>query len=157
MLSVNNFKFFIPIIGSTSLIFLINACSISNGAGSASDSSGSFANSSESLSTSSESSSNNNNKSTKTSQYQSDIMDFTASYVRSTANISDHDNFMKGLSDIATQNGIVDWEASPKTYQAIGLGLKGGQLPKHRFSVFAKQLSQGNHTKLVALQQGYQN
>jgi hypothetical protein len=140
-----------------STILALNGCSISNGAGSASDSSGSFAKSSDSISGSSESSSKSsgNDSNSKTSRYENETLDFTATYLSSNINSTDQHTFMKGISEIAAQNGIVDWESHPKTYHAIGKGLKQVNLSASQYQAYKQQLSDGNSDKMAAIQQGY--
>ncbi|MBM4208618.1 MAG: putative lipoprotein [Gammaproteobacteria bacterium] len=104
----------------------MSACSISNSAGSASDSAGSLAKSSESISDSSASSSNGDTAEKKAddNRYPESAQDYTVTFVRANAASFDINTFLKGLSNVAGQHGIVDWEANPKTYRAIGKGLK---------------------------------
>jgi hypothetical protein len=113
---------FIRLSGMT-LVLLLQGCSISDSAGSLSDSSGSIAKSSESIS---DSSTDDDKKDVQKqdSQYEDEVRDFTVTYMRTNVGRVDQDGFMEGISDIASQNGMVDWEASPKTYRAIGRGLR---------------------------------
>ncbi|SJM92227.1 putative lipoprotein [Crenothrix polyspora] len=142
---------------SASIIILLSACSISNGAGSSSDSAGSMAKSSDSISGSSTSSSKSSENDSKTSRYENETQEFIATYLRSTANTPDQHTFMAGISDVAAQNGIVDWEANPHTYHAIGMALKKINLPQNQYEAYKRQFTRSDNIKMALIQQGYQH
>lgn len=137
---------------------LLSSCSISNSVGSTSDSAGSVAKSSESISESSTSISKSSQDDTtpqKSSRYEQDTQEFTVNYLRANAGQTEPDSFMKGMSQVATRHGIVDWEANLQTYQAIGKGLQQAKLAAGQFEQAKRALANGDSSKLAALQQGY--
>jgi hypothetical protein len=146
------------IIGATTALIL-SACSISDSAGSLSDSGGSLANSSESISDSSTSSSDDSKSSTdsKNNRYQNEVKDFTVTYLRTNSSHADQNSFMKGISDVASQNGIVDWEANPKTYRGIGKGLRKAKISAAQYEAYKKKLTGGDSGKMDEIQEGYEN
>lgn len=139
------------------LAFLLSSCSISDSVGSISDSSGSLAKSSESISDSSTSSSKDSEKAKKsdTKLYEREVEDFTVTYLRTNSTDSDQEAFMKGISDVASQNGIVDWEANPKTYRAIGKGLRKARVSGTEYESFKLKIAEGDKGKLQDIQEGY--
>ncbi len=157
MASLGYLKTFFLAILAFSTVISLSSCSISNSAGSISDSSGSLANSSESISDSSKSSSEREEKEVKAddSRYENEIQDFTVTYMRTNSSLTDQNGFMKGISDVASQNGIVDWEANPKTYRAIGKGLKKAKISAVQYDKYKKQLANGDRGKMDDIQEGY--
>lgn len=138
----------------------LSACSISDSVGSISDSSGSLANSIESSSDSSTSSSKDEDKAKAQSgdnRYENEIKDYTVTYVRANTAPVDSNRFMKGLSDIAADNGIVDWEASPKTYRAIGKGLRKSGITGALYDSYKRALASGDQGKMADIEEGYSN
>jgi hypothetical protein len=139
----------------------LGGCSISNSVGSISDSSGSFAKSSESVSDSSKSSSNGGEKEKKKvvddKRYENEVQDFTVTYLRTNASQADQNGFMEGISDVASQNGIVDWEANPKTYRAIGKGLKKAKVSGSQYDSYKRKFANGDPGKMDDIQEGYDN
>jgi hypothetical protein len=142
-----------------STVFALNGCSISDSAGSISDSGGSIAKSSESISNSSTSSKNDANSSTdsKDSRYENEVKDFTVTYLRTNSSHTDQNSFMEGISDIASQNGIVDWEANPKTYRGIGKGLKKAKVSGTQYQIYKKKFADNDRSKMADIQEGYEN
>ncbi len=142
----------------------LSGCSISDSVGSISDSSGSFANSSESISDSSTSSSKDSDKDSKKSEdkrYENEVKDFTVTYIRTNTSQIDQSrqanesDFMKGISDIASQNGIVDWEANPKTYRGIGKGLRKAKVSGVLYDFYKEKFANGDRGKMEDIQEGY--
>ena len=142
-------------------LFSLSGCSISNSVGSVSDSSGSIAKSSESISDSSKSSSNGSEKEKKKTvddkRYENEVQDFTVTYLRTNASHTDQNGFMEGISDVASQNGIVDWEANPKTYRAIGKGLKKAKVSGSQYELYKRKFANGDTGKMDDIQEGYDN
>jgi hypothetical protein len=137
----------------------LSGCSISDSSGSLSDSSGSIAKSSESISDSSTNDKDKDkSKPSKTSRdaaYENDVADFTITYLRTNSGRVNQNSFMKGISDIASENGIVDWEASPKTYRAIGWALKRNHVSGDLFESYKKQFGDNDAGKMEDIQTGY--
>jgi hypothetical protein len=142
-----------------SAVFALSGCSISDSVGSISDSAGSIAKSSESISNSSTSSNKNRekDKNTDDNRYENEIQDFTVTYLRTNSSRADQNGFMEGISDVASQNGIVDWEANPKTYRGIGKGLKKAKISGIQYELYKKQFSNGDSGKMGDIQEGYGN
>lgn len=157
MVSLRYTKPFISAAFALTAALCLNACSFSQSSGSASDSAGSIAKSSESISDSSKSSSGDDKKDNKPddNRYESEVQDFTVTYFRANATIADKNSFMKSISDLASQNGIVDWEANPKTYRAIGSGLRKARISGTQYDGYKKQLSDGDKGKMDDIQDGY--
>jgi hypothetical protein len=150
---------YLAVLGVSALLVL-GGCSISDSVGSISDSSGSLAKSSGSISDSSTSSSKSGEKDTKKTddnRYENEIKDFTVTYFRTNASHADQHAFMKGISDVASQNGIVDWEANPKTYRSIGKGLKKAKISSAQYEIYKKQFTNGDTGKMDDIQEGYDN
>jgi hypothetical protein len=133
---------------------------VSSSGCSISDSVGSISRSSESISDSSTSSSKSSEKDTKKADdnlYENEVQDFTVTYLRTNSSQADQNSFMKGISDVASQNGIVDWEANPKTYRAIGKGLKKAKITGAQFELYKKKFANGDTGKMDDIQEGYEN
>lgn len=141
-----------------SAVLALGGCSISDSVGSISDSAGSIAKSSESISDSSTSSSKSKDaKETDDNRYENEVQDFTVTYMRTNSSRADQHAFMEGISDVASQNGIVDWEANPKTYRAIGKGLKKAKVTGAQYDKYKKQFTGGDTGKMDDIQEGYRN
>ena len=137
---------------SLSSTLWLYGCSISDSVGSISRSSESFSDSSKSSSKSSE----GDSKTVDNNVYENEVKDFTATYLRTNPNLTDRDSFMKGISDVASQHGIVDWEANPKTYRGIGKGLKKAKISDAQYELYKKKFSDGDHGKMDDIQEGYE-
>ena len=145
---------------SACVVLSLNGCSVSNSVGSISDSASSIAKSSESISDSSTSSSKGNDKDEKKiddNRYENEVKDFTVTYIRTNSSHNYQHAFMKGISDVASQNGIVDWEANPKTYRAIGKGLKKANISGTQYDSYKWQFTNGDSGKMNDIQEGYDN
>lgn len=133
--------------------FWLSGCSISDSVGSISRSSESFSDSSKSSSKSSESDS----KKSDNNAYENEVKDYTITYLRTNSGLSERNSFMKGISDVASQNGIVDWEANPKTYRAIGKGLKKAKISGAQYEMYKRKFTDGDHGKMDDIQEGYED
>lgn len=131
----------------------LSGCSISDSVESLSRSSESFSDSSKSSSKSSESDTQKPDNST----YEHEVKDFTVTYLRTNAGVIDRNGFMKGISDIASQYGIVDWEANPKTYRAIGKGLRKAKISSTQYDAFKRVFTDGDSGKMADIQEGYED
>ncbi len=78
---------------------------------------------------------------------------YTATYVA--AGNTRVDSFQKGLSDIAAQRGISDWEASPGTWTSVGRGLGQTGIDEAAATDFAENLAGGDEQIVALLMQGY--
>ncbi|WP_411726525.1 putative lipoprotein [Methyloglobulus sp.] len=133
-----------------STVLALSGCSISDSVGSISDSVSGF-------STSPSKSSEKDTKKTGDNQYENEVQDFTVTYMRTNSSLANQNAFMKGISDVASQNSIVDWEANPKTYRAIGKGLRKARVSGAQYDNYKKQLSNGDSGKMEDIQEGYNN
>ena len=121
-------------------LLALNACSFSYSSKSSSD----LASSPSSIS-----SSGNSEK------YESDVVDYTYAYLKSSSGPSDYASFQKGVGDIAEERGITDWESDPHTYQAIGKALKKAKITGVGYETFKKNFANGNAKKMESIQEGY--
>jgi hypothetical protein len=159
MINLHNIKIACSAALITGALLSLNACSISNSSGSISDSGGSLAKSSGNISDSSTSSSKGETTEKKAddNRYANEAQDYTVTYMRANAVSFNKNAFMKGLSDIASQHGIVDWEANPKTYRAIGKGLRKARISGVMYDNYKKQLTGEDSGKMDDIQEGYDN
>lgn len=122
----------------------------------------SFSESSESISDSIESSfdsfssSSDSSKSNKENKYENEVSDYTMAYVKSSKE-SDYAGYLKGLSDIAAKRGIVNWDQEPKTYTAIGKGLKKAGIEGIEYETYKKNFAGSDATKMRNIQEGYES
>jgi len=146
-------------ITATALIISIvglTACSFSNSSGSASESSNSFSTSSESISDSVSSITSSPSKSSKEgSPYQDDVKDFTVAYVKSTNPNANIATFQKELSNIAANEGVLNWEQDERTYIGIGRGLNKANLSEMTYETFKKNFAEGDYQKMKDIQKGF--
>lgn len=138
---------YLAVLGVSAVLFL-SGCSFS-------DSSGSISKSVSSPSRSSSKDSEKDTKKTEDNRYENQVQDYTATYMRTNPRLANLNAFMKGISDVASQNGIVDWEANPKTYRAIGIGLRKARISGVQYEDYKEQLSNGDSVKMGAIQEGY--
>ena len=131
-------------------VILAQGCSFSYSSKSSSKSSASSSKSSASIisSDSSESSSM-----TDEEYYQKDIMDYTSSYL--SREQFDRDTFNRGISEIATENGVTSWEQDDATFIAIGRGLKEADLPGGVYQTYKSSIAGSNQHLLDLIQKGY--
>ncbi len=130
-----------------SLILFLHGCSFSYSSKSASRSSRGSSDSVSSI----VSSPSNSSKTTK--KYQQQIQDYTHAYVKSSE--ADYASFQKGLTDIADNYGVVDWEQDSITYIAIGRGLKKAGLEGIAYDTYKNNLAGSSATKMEDIQEGY--
>lgn len=138
-------KFLLP--AGLALAVMLQGCSFSHSSESSSDSIGSIsdlASSPSSLSSSRQS-----------KKYESDVVDYTYAYLKSSSDTKDLADFQKGLSEIAEERGISDWEDEPLTYKAIGKALKKAHIDGVGYQTFQKNFGDGDKDKMEAIQDGY--
>ena len=135
-------KFFYPAI----LVFLIiiAGCSFSDSSGSISDSTSSIISSPSSISD-------------KDKKYENEVSDYTMAYVKSSKTGPDYNGFLKGLSDIASKQGIVNWDQDPKTYIAIGKGLKRSGVEGIAYETYKKNFADSDLEKMQNIEKGYES
>ncbi|QPK65411.1 putative lipoprotein [Methylomonas sp. LL1] len=121
----------------------------------------SFSHSSESSSTSVESSSDlasspsSLSSSINFKKYESDVVDYTYAYLKSTSGPTDYEGFQKGLGEIANDHGVSDWESDPHTYKAIGKALKKAGIDGVGYETFKNNFADGDAEKMQSIQDGY--
>ncbi|MGR8934011.1 MAG: putative lipoprotein [Gammaproteobacteria bacterium] len=133
-------------IGCAGLTFSLNACS--------------FSASSESLSksVSSSSSSLTSFASKAGEHYENDVEDYTYAYLKSTSSAAvDYDSFLKGLSDVAAEHGIADWESDTHTYAGIGKALKKAGIQGVAYETYKKNFAGSDAAKMDDIQKGYES
>lgn len=135
------------------VISLAQGCSFSHSSESSSDSSGSSSDSSAGSSTSSGSSSTSSASSKDPEQYQLLIISYTSVYL-STAEF-DRFAFSRGISEIATANGITNWEDDETTLIAIGRGLKNANISDSLYEMYKKSVTNANAHRMQMIQKGY--
>jgi hypothetical protein len=119
-------------------------CSFSDSSGSLSDSTSSIVSSPSSVSD-------------KDKKYEEDVSEYTMAYVKSSHTDADYASYQKGLSDIAAKAGINNWDQEPKTYIAIGKGLKKAGLEGIAYETYKKNLANSDQKKMDNIQKGYES
>ena len=132
----------------TGCSFSDSSRSISTSVESISDSVGSLSDSS----TSSESSTSNKEK-----KYENEVSDYTMAYVKSSHAVLITMAYLKGLSDIAAKTGIVNWDQEPKTYIAIGKGLKKAGIEGITYETYKKNFAGSDQENMQNIQKGYES
>ena len=122
----------------------ITACSFSDSSGSISDSTSSIISSPSSVSE-------------EDKKYENEVSDYTMAYVKSSRPEADYNNYLKGLSDIAAKTGIVNWDQEPKTYIAIGKGLKKAGIQGTAYETYKKNFANSNQQNMQNIQKGYES
>ncbi|MGR8952576.1 MAG: putative lipoprotein [Gammaproteobacteria bacterium] len=126
------------------LPLIVTGCSFSDSSGSISDSTSSIISSPSSISD-------------KDKKYQNEVSDYTMAYVKSTHTEADYNSFLKGLSDIAARIGINNWEQEPKTYVAIGKGLKKAGIEGVAYETYKRNFAGSDEEKMQNIQKGYES
>lgn len=130
------------------LPIFVGGCSFSDSSRSISDSIESSSDSSGSISDSSESN--------KEKKYENEVSDYTMAYVKSSKE-ADYAAYQKGLSDIAAKRGIVNWDQEPKTYIAIGKGLKKAGIEGVAYETYKRNFAGSDEAKMQNIQKGYES
>jgi len=126
------------------LPLLVTGCSLSDSSGSISDSTSSIISSPSSVSD-------------KDKEYINEVSDYTAAYVKSSSADADYNSFLKGLSDIAAKAGVNNWDQEPKTYIAIGKGLKKAGIEGIAYETYKKNFAGSDEEKMQNIQKGYES
>lgn len=123
-------------------------CSVSNsvtGSSASANSSGSFSDSSSALSKSS-------SRGGAETQYQDDVREYTAAYIKSGGQF---DAFQRGIGDLARKHNITNWEESMATYEGVGEGLAQGNATKVQLTAYMDGFAGQDQAKRAAMQKGY--
>ncbi|MBL1265236.1 putative lipoprotein [Candidatus Methylomicrobium oryzae] len=124
--------------------FMIAGCSFSDSSKSISDSTSSIISSPSSISD-------------KEKKYEKNVSDYTAAYVKSSHAEADYSGFLKGLSGIAAEAGIANWDREPITYIAIGKGLKKAGIEGIAYETYKKNFANADENKMENIQKGYES
>jgi hypothetical protein len=147
MVGLIHLKMFCLMAFGISAALALSGCAISNNVRPVLDGSGSSLSSSQEGGKDSRESGGNG--------YETEVQDFTVTYLRTNAGQTNQNAFMEGISDVASQNGIVDWEANPKTYRGIGKGLRKAKISGYQYEGYKKKFSNGDVGKMDDIQEGY--
>ena len=131
-------------------VVLSQGCSFSHSSKSSSRSSGSSSRSSASFISSPSSVSSSL---TEEEYYQEEIADYTTAYLSKEQ--FDRDTFNRGISEIATENGVTSWEQDEATLIAIGRGLKEAGLPVGVVQTYKNSIAGSNPLAMELIQKGY--
>ncbi|MDF1583462.1 MAG: putative lipoprotein [Methyloprofundus sp.] len=85
--------------------------------------------------------------------YQIQIMDYTTAYL-STAGF-ERAAYVQGLSEIATEAGISNWEDDENTLIGIGRALKKAKLTGRVYEIYKKSLADSKESRMLIIQKGY--
>ncbi|TXK94067.1 hypothetical protein BMR07_14600 [Methylococcaceae bacterium CS1] len=129
------------------IVSLAQGCSFSYSSKSSSNSSVSSSESSVSSSSSPSSSI------TEEDIYQEDISDYTIAYLSNEK--FERSSFSRGISAIATANGVTSWEQDEATLIAIGRGLKEADIPEGVFQTYKSSIVDANPLAMDLIQKGY--
>jgi len=79
---------------------------------------------------------------------------YTAAFIE--AGGGSGESFQKGISDLAAQRGISNWEAIPDTWTSVGRGLAGAEVDQAAVTAYAQSWSGGDEQIVALVMQGYQ-
>jgi hypothetical protein len=88
------------------------------------------------------------------SKYRAEVEEYAAASVR--AGGSGADVFQKGISKLAEQRGISDWESSPNTWQSVGRGLAKSELSEAEALAFAMSWSDGDDAQMALMREAFE-
>ncbi len=144
---MSNLKSAVHILTPLCFLLALDACSFSASSESSSaslESSSDLASSPSSLSSASSS-----------KKYESDVVDYTYAYLKSSSATTDYSAYKKGLADIANKRGVSDWESDPHTYKGIGKALKKAGYEGVGYETFKHNFANGNTVHMQSIQDGY--
>lgn len=84
--------------------------------------------------------------------YSRDVTELAAAFGSSGGDI---DAFRSGISQLAAERGVTNWEVDPLTCESIGRGLRQAGADPQEFGSFAYELFGSDDAKRSALQAGY--
>ena len=88
----------------------------------------------------------------ESSAYREDVSDYTVAYVHSGGAL---DAYRLGLTALANDRGISNWEEDAFTCGSIGLGLQRANYDEAELQAFASNLFGTNTEKLLRMRAGY--
>ncbi len=86
-------------------------------------------------------------------KYQLEVINYINASTMSTA--FNRYAFVKGISEIATQNGVLNWEEDEATLIAIGRGLKNANISGNLYETYKSSLADANINRMQMIQTGY--
>ena len=131
------------------IMSLAQGCSFSHSSESSSDSSGSSSKSSGSSSSSKSSASSQD-----TEEYELLIISYTSAYL-TTAEF-DRFAFSRGISQIASANGVTNWEDDDTTMIAIGRALKQSNITGSAYEDYKAKIANSDADRMKQIQKGYE-
>ena len=87
--------------------------------------------------------------------YSNEVAEYTHAFATFPPAKGDYILFNQGIGKIALRNGIVDWESNPKTYFAIGKGLKKANLKGSELDNYKDRLAGSDYARMRDIQKGY--
>lgn len=85
--------------------------------------------------------------------YQEDIIDYTTDYLSNEK--FDRSSFSRGISELATANGVTSWENDEATLVAIGRGLKEADLSEGVYQTYKSSIAGSSPLAEQLIQKGY--
>ncbi|TXL22691.1 hypothetical protein BMR03_06700 [Methylococcaceae bacterium HT2] len=89
----------------------------------------------------------------KNKAYKNKIINYTTVYL-STAEYN-RPAFLKGISEIATENGITSWQDDKATMIAIGQGLRKARITGSVYETYKKSIANSKELRMMNIQKGY--
>lgn len=139
---------------AAALVFAASGCSISMSISKSTEwSSDSSESSSDSSRSSSGSSSPDDDTDTAVIEYQDDVREHTAAFANSGG---EPEQLLASLGPVARRHGILDWEADPSSYRAIGEGLAEAGVDDEDFQGFRTTLAGDDELRAKLMNEGYE-
>jgi len=130
------------------IVGLAQGCSFSASSQSSSDSSASISESSGSILSSPSSSSSQDDE-----NYQIQVMSYTSAFLTTTT--FNRFSFSKGITQIATANGITNWEDDDPTLRGIGRALKQSHISGSTYESYKENIANSDDHRMQMIQKGY--
>ena len=86
-------------------------------------------------------------------KYQLQILNYTSAYI--TSSEFNRLAYTRGISEIATANGITSWEEDEATLIAIGRGLKNSNITGSLYETYKSSIANANADRMQMIQKGY--
>jgi hypothetical protein len=91
------------------------------------------------------------NSSSPEDEYENDVRDYTAAYLKSGGDAS---KLEENIAPIAEKRGVSDWEESESTYQGIGAGLAKAKLNQAELDAYKQNIA-ADEEQAQWMQKGY--
>jgi len=89
----------------------------------------------------------------KNSNYERDLRQYSASFVQSGGTRED---FLRGVTRVAENHGIANWEAEPSTPFAIGQGMRVANVSEQEMRAFCREFGTNEYAAKLAFE-GWQS